>query len=151
MTDRELGWVAGIIDGEGSVGYHPVRVNGRLKMYYTDVRVANSDRGMIDKLQRLLGPGYIELRQPEKPHHKPVWRVKWISTKAVEILRLVVGELETKREQAEAVIQLYGAEQAVPQERPGVRRPEWLWALRKATFDLVRELNRRGKEEVIAA
>lgn len=54
-SDAEIGWLAGIIDGEGSVGLsYCGRSDGRfyLSPY---IKVANNDKGLSDKAKELMG------------------------------------------------------------------------------------------------
>src|ERR1043166_818615 len=65
LTEGELGWIAGMIDGEGSLG---VTSRGSVRFM---LRIAMTDRSAIDHLARLIG-GRVTL-QTQRPPRRPAW------------------------------------------------------------------------------
>lgn len=71
LTDFQKGWVAGIVDGEGSVIFHERKDSDGYKQA---IQVTMSDRPSIDRLASLLPPGgRIYYVPPKDDHHKDRW------------------------------------------------------------------------------
>jgi hypothetical protein len=77
MSDLELGWVAGILEGEGCC-FVTTRSKGGYGPYvYARVTVCMTDRDILERLQRVTGIGTLEkIRERENPQHKPI--SQWI-------------------------------------------------------------------------
>lgn len=93
LRDDELAYIAGIVDGEGHIGF--VHCRGS---YFVRVIVANTDRGLLEYLQSLFG-GDIKAVQ-RKPGWKQSWqwRISW--GRAIEFLSLIEPWLRVKEDQA---------------------------------------------------
>lgn len=99
MTDKEIGWLAGMLDAEGCIYVNP---QGSLV-----VMVTNCDAAIILRLVhlaggRFYGPGKTRLR---KPTHRPLYQWHIGGEKAVGLLKLVRSELVSKADQADLIIQ----------------------------------------------
>lgn len=83
MNQRDIGWVAGIVEGEGCL-YHKPEASAR-------VTVTNCDHWMLRKLQRLLGGTISDgPRQRYNPNAQDQWL--W-STNSIEAAQAVVSEI----------------------------------------------------------
>lgn len=92
MTDTELAYIAGIIDGEGYL-------SGRNRIF---LRVNMIDKPVIEWLCKTVG-GRVELR------HNGKWRDQWAwylprKHGLIDFLREVLPYLRVKHEQAQAII-----------------------------------------------
>lgn len=89
-----LAYLAGIIDGEGCIGF--TRIRGQL---VPRVTVTNTDRTLIEDLKHHFG-GHISYRKPYKPGWKP--SMHWIlqNSKSVQLLDKVYKYLRIKKNQA---------------------------------------------------
>jgi hypothetical protein len=108
ITDTDLAWAAGIIDGEGCISIFkcsPKSKPGSQRSYTLYVRVGNSSFPMTKKLQRLFGGG-IGFR-PAGRWKSKLPEYKWnVSThKAVSCLKLILPYLVAKKDQAEVGIE----------------------------------------------
>lgn len=105
-TAIDIGWTAGIIDGEGSVSIYPTKHAGERNGYRIVVRVSNTDRRMVEKLSMLWGGSIHITRQNSSLGYRPinVWTVG--SKTALFMLKAVVPALVTKRDQARIAIEL---------------------------------------------
>lgn len=65
MTEGQIGWLAGIIEGEGCIRIK----NGK----NPSVIVEMTDRDIIDRLQTLTAGGTISERKKKQVHHKQSW------------------------------------------------------------------------------
>jgi hypothetical protein len=98
MTDTELAWLAGWLEGEGTFFCHIEPARGNRKAYVRlTVRAASVDKEIVDKAQtiaggRVYGPyKYTENRQP---HYQ--WGISGKSA-AAEFMRLIRPHLGTRR------------------------------------------------------
>lgn len=66
MTEGEVGWVAGLLEGEGSWTRHR---NNR-----TYISVQMTDQDIINRLHLVTGVGTTFFTKRKKPHHKDSWR-----------------------------------------------------------------------------
>lgn len=75
ISDRELGWSAGIIEGEGYMALH--KSQHKSKDYiYPRIVVAMTDLDVLERLQRCLGGqicGPYHYKEKNKPHWQ--WRI----------------------------------------------------------------------------
>ena len=100
MDSHWLAWAAGIIDGEGCIGF--TKCNGH---YALRLEVANTDPRMLDKLREMFG-GSIKVKtwKPPATNQRPAWRWYLSTAQAANVLVQVLPWLVTKHEQAELAI-----------------------------------------------
>lgn len=99
-TDADLGWAAGLIDGEGCIYLHARR---NRTGYTLSIAVSNANPVNIQELHRILGIGSVALQRRKKgvkPQHRPVWRWQVSSIGAEIVLRAILPHLRGKREEA---------------------------------------------------
>lgn len=110
MTPQQLGWVVGIVEGEGCISCHVTpRINN--DYVYAQVTVAMADEDVIRRLGEWAGIGRIN-----GPHlspcraeagHKPQWKwhvTRWAEVDAlIDVLWPLLGE--RRRQQAVVVRQ----------------------------------------------
>lgn len=91
MNDLELGWVVGIVEGEGYLGYiqrHYKGKNGPVLYRYGQLRVKSTDEDVIQALASITKVGYVTGPfQPKNPKHKPQW--SWSLSKGEDLLGLL--------------------------------------------------------------
>lgn len=110
LSEAELGYIAGLIDGEGCIGIHKHSDNrGKSRLHYLYLIVSNNDPKCCKFLRGKFG-GWITKRQQKStwnPNYK--WGVR--SRRAREILELVLPYLRLKQEQAVLGIEFDDAKQ----------------------------------------
>ncbi len=101
MNERELGWVMGLIDGEGSILLGPVAKGARSPR----IMLPSTDRALLLQLVELAG-GYICPR-PDKRKHVD-WAWTWVLSKIPTIALLQEGwellRVPQKRNRAKLLI-----------------------------------------------
>lgn len=141
MTPEERAYVAGIVDGEGTVSFYK---NGGGNCYTILVKVPNTDRGLIAYLHTIVPGGYISNVPPRKPQHKPSFWLKWQSGRAADLLREIRPYLRVKAAQADLVMELQDLK---AKRSPGqVGLPPALVETRNTAMNKIRTLNKRGAE-----
>jgi len=103
LTETEKAWLAGVIDGEGSVGIYRSADGRRI-----EVQVCNTHFGFITKIRDVVGCGSICTRHFHGSLHKgrkPLdqYTMKG-SERGLKLLEQVLPYLIVRREKAEAIL-----------------------------------------------
>jgi hypothetical protein len=149
ITRAERAYLAGFIDGEGTIGMK--RERRRLAQghysYQAYVSAGNTNPVVIEWLYTLFG-GNLRKRTPKSilkksPNAKPdfyEWRIG--AKAAVAVCELLVPFLRMKREQARIVL----ADCGDTRKRGSGRYPAEHWDKLERTYQQLKQLNRRGRE-----
>ena len=98
MNDTDWAWVAGIIDGEGSMGYY---TNGRNKSKKRVlVQVGNTDYRIISKLKELCGGITYEVTRKDRPNSKRIWTWRLYGKALMAFLKGIEPYLVSKKQKA---------------------------------------------------
>jgi hypothetical protein len=124
VSEAEVGWLSGILDGEGCVtAFFGVRKSGKLSNVSPQVMMGNTDQAIVDKyidILKRLGVGvYVSARKPQHrtgvdgatPTTKQYKQLYMASTvgflRCQRLLRIVRPHLAgDKRERADAILAL---------------------------------------------
>lgn len=146
IGERDLGWIAGIVDGEGclSMGRH-LRESRELRYnFHPIVYVKNTQMVMLTHLTGLTGIGIIDPHKSEKGKNwKPTWIWRLRQDEARGFLPVIMPYLIVKQRQAELLLEYL----RMTRGRAGTRQIFSEAEERKAThiyWDLL-ELNKRGQ------
>lgn len=155
MNPIKIGWTAGIIDGEGSIGICVSRVKGKPTGYRIVVRVGNTDIKMLNVLQKLWGGSICTTRQNSGWGYRDFHCWTLISLNAFALLVAVAPHLVTKQAQAKVAIRLqrrikgrFGHEILIDRTgwRPkfqGAKVSASEWKRRHALYVRMKQLNER--------
>lgn len=109
-TELDTAYMAGIIDGEGSMGvyyvadHHYDNRRGR-RSYFNSLSVSNTDKRLIDHLKSIWG-GSITTYANHGFKYSWIHRISWQSrSDLLNILNATLPYLVLKKEQAELMIQ----------------------------------------------
>lgn len=109
-TIAEIAYLAGIIDGEGSIYIGNFSCNPKTgaKYYQTNIEVTNGSKELIDFLIKVFGGlvnQYTEKQTP-KNSRKAYWR--WIATgeRVTHLAELILPFLTAKKRQCEIMIKM---------------------------------------------
>lgn len=102
----QIGWTAGIIDGEGSIEVSITRVKHRPTGYRIGVRVGNTNVKMLEALQSMWGGGITISRQNSKLGYRDFYVWTLLSLNAQALLVAVEPHLIVKRQQANIALAL---------------------------------------------
>lgn len=103
LPEWQLGWIAGIIDGEGCLGIGKASPGG--SYYGPSVRVNNTSRIMVGLLSSVTHLGSIRKLQ-KKPQHKQVyqWDISAYSDVYLFLSR-IIKYMAIRRPQAELLLE----------------------------------------------
>lgn len=103
LTPAELGWAAGVVDGEGCICIYgrPQRVTKKgVRALALVINVGNTDPRMPLRMQELFGGAYSRLAE-KRVNRKPAFQWLLTGRPAGECIRLIYPYLVIKKEQAE--------------------------------------------------
>lgn len=84
MTEAQVAWVAGIIEGEGCFVFN--NMNGKA-IASVRISVGMTDKDVIDELLNITGIGNIRFKKKQKEHWKDSWT--WFVQKQEEQMALI--------------------------------------------------------------
>jgi hypothetical protein len=154
MTEAEIAYLAGIIDGEGCIMLQRSMARSSGAYVYPVVKIANTDTALIAWLREKIGLGSYEYRSRLHLGCKNVHNIVIASNKAIGMLELVRPFLNVKAKQADVVLALWAENEAAVALTGkktfgrGNEVPTWLRHFRDALYWYVRDLNRRGPGKV---
>lgn len=104
-SDVQLAYLAGIIDGEGSIYIQTqIREDRKSAIYNSHFKVANTDKKMIDWLHNIFGG-----TQYVKKRNNPKWRTQYEWFAGIKLtdnlLPLIIPFLVTKKEHAKIMVE----------------------------------------------
>jgi hypothetical protein len=105
LTDVELGWLAGIIDGEG---YITLRLSGHTK-HHPQINVTSTCLELLETLKEITATGSIvKRRTPLNPKHSQAWQWATFRSAAVYGLCDVLQDLLiVKREKVQLILETF--------------------------------------------
>ena len=132
MKNTDIAYIAGIVDGEGYVGFKrttPNVTNGRASGGYSEtIQVRMVDEPAIRFLAETLGGSYYR----EKPHcnnGRPLYCYQATNRSAAGIIKTLLPYLRVKSEQARIVLALTEHKRALPTKHiekcPATMRNRW--------------------------
>lgn len=109
LSDGECGYLAGIIDGEGSILLTRSRAlnkYGSATQYYAAITIVNTNLPMLTWVKERLGGSIMETGKGAE-HYKDVWRWQMQGQRASVICNKLLPWLIIKRPRAALAIELY--------------------------------------------
>ena len=116
IQDTTLAYLAGFVDGDGSIRVNPKRTRPESMSATCSISVSNT-HPQIPHLLKLLFGGNLCLTQYKTPNSKPVWRWRLFGVQAANMVRLIYPYLVRKRLQAENLLDFEDYRQRLHQER----------------------------------
>lgn len=120
LTPERAAYVAGIIDGEGSISLvrsFAKRTKGRY--VYPLVRVGNTDSLLIEWLKETVGGGSSHYTTQTNERCKVCRHIVWAANEAIDLLYAIYPYLVIKRDRARIVIELHEANEKAKAESGG--------------------------------
>jgi hypothetical protein len=143
---HDLGWAAGLVDGEGCIHLAKVtRDCGNGTNYRIRLNVSqNCLRTLRDFRDVLGGAGQLIAVKRQPDHSRQVYALVLDGPQAIAATLWLLPHLRRKREEA-LVVAVYTAF-AQPDRHPGPRgAPPWVWSIRQRCFELLAQLKRKEK------
>jgi len=148
----QMAYLAGIIDGEGSIYIGNFSSNPKTgsKYYQTNIEVTNSDKSLMDWISEVFGGRITTYAASQMPKNARRTYYRWIATgeRVTHLVEILLPYLIAKKNQAEIMIKMratykpnYGVEKGVQ----GIAVLEKdLLDLRQSYFEQIRALHCRN-------
>lgn len=154
MTQEEreqYAWLAGIIDGEGSIVITRPRQSqqrGGTLYYRLQLRVAMTDKATITYIHELTEKcGFMGKHTPKNPKHRPDYKWSVQGEKLASILRRCLPFLHTKKYQALLAIEFTDMQKLEGKGGRGKVLTPVRIARREEIRQRLKELNKRGRSQ----
>ena len=101
LTDKEIGYIAGIIDGEGTICLSKCVWKHRKEAYYRPfIKIANTNLQMLKFIQSKLECGSISEDRTENNNWKACYTLRFSANMIRTFLPIIKNSLLIKKEQA---------------------------------------------------
>lgn len=144
MDELEKAYIAGIFDGEGTIGIRKRFRNYRSMREYWEcnVAVANTNEDLMLWLQSRIG-GYLSSHQHKNPNCKRNYILKLRAYEARHVLPQLLPYLRIKRTQADVVLAFLFDQQRYP--KPGtIGHPDRVIEFRRDLYKVASIMNAKG-------
>lgn len=113
LSDLERGYLAGMVDGEGTISITKAPSPSKTYSYYAPILfITNTNPALMARLRGMIQVGRFHVQKREQPNHKPKLVYSIAAVKAVKmILEQIVGVLTIKRRNAELVLEFIEAKE----------------------------------------
>lgn len=135
LLPTELAYIAGVIDGEGTIGIYRLRSTG----YQMKVCISNCSRPLLVWIRERVGGALVRVAK-ETPRKRESWQLVVSQYQAAPLLLDCRDYLQVKRPQADLAVRYmeeYKPASGTSPTEQQVARRRWYW-------DETRRLNRRG-------
>jgi len=150
MTRTDAAYIAGLVDGEGSIGIFinraPSRTNGAV---VSRLKIGMCDEPLIQWLSTITNRGRLTNWRQKHTTWKPVFVVTWNGYAAAELIGEIRPFLRLKRPQADLLLEWIEISKSWQSKLGGAGRqdrkyPESVWDQAEALAVKMRLLNHRG-------
>jgi len=141
-----VSWLAGFIDGEGSIGFDKT---SKKDFHYPHVIITSTHKPTIERVVEILSAigvqCWVTKHTVKNPKHKQDWNVIIRGLKRVKpLLDIIIPHLFTKREQAQAILDFTNYRLSLPSHTP-------YGGKEKSIIARLHQLNHRGPSETTRA
>lgn len=106
VTEADIGWTAGIIDGEGSIGVYSFAEKKKgTKAHKLRLSVTNTDIRILYRLKSMWGGNVHHEKRRLRENCRETWVWVRYASKACNVLRGVRSQLTSKGEQADLALE----------------------------------------------
>ena len=108
LTKRDACWLAGVVDGEGTIGiYRQKRPGNKMEVrYFANLEVVGTHRGFIEKIAEMIGVSVcVKDQMKRNPKHKPSFGARAQRRFVPRVAKAILPYLVIKKEQAELVLE----------------------------------------------
>jgi hypothetical protein len=140
LSKTDAAYIAGFVDGEGSVGIQRMRYGGKNPAYTVSLRIYSTNSNVLVKIHRKLGVGSLRPYERKNKHWKTLWRLYILSNQAIEVLQVILPYMIIKKAHAENAIKFQ-----LKRKRTGVALPPLEKRRQRKHYFISKRLNKRGK------
>jgi hypothetical protein len=145
LTDVELGYISGFIDGEGSLMiYHFKNNRGGMQMSQR-IQITNTNKDVLEWIQTKIG-GTIRERKRDSSNHKVAYYLEIARADDIlEVLTTIQDTLQIKSRQAKLMIEFFNSRIHTKQLSKSLSSRSWQYTSGELCIsDNIKLLNKRG-------
>lgn len=101
MSTAEAAYIAGLIDGEGTITLTRKHRNENRQLAVT---ISNTEKGLLEYVLKTIGAGKITGKRTSKPHHTPSYTYALYNRQALNILEQIHPYLKTYKAERAALL-----------------------------------------------
>ena len=117
--DYKLAWVAGLLDGEGSISYYnKSRPWLKKGAWCLKIAISNTHHETLTEIQKIIGFGSISEHSPRKGQTRKVYDYRVEARSGEDFLKLVQPFSITKKVQIELALQARYVQKNTPRIKP---------------------------------
>jgi len=108
LVETDYAYLAGIIDGEGTVTIHrnAAKKKGRIYVWYQpQLTISNTDTSMLRSLQVRFGGHIVKANAPANKHWRQAYLLFFRRNEILTLLPKVIPYLTAKRQKAELMLE----------------------------------------------
>lgn len=152
MNVEESAYIAGIIDGEGTINLHRKTISVGKKHYQAweyCTGITMTSKEFLDTIKEIVNHGKGKVRNNPrnlKGRASQSYRIKWCGSRCISLLKEIGPYLRLKSKQADIILELALKKEQAQNQRSGRghRYPDWLHSLASDMEHRIRQLNKRG-------
>lgn len=147
LSEIEKAWLAGVIDGEGSIYISKVNSEiGRRGFYYKAfLAISNSNEDFVRRIREVIGGGFVGLTREERRDWKDKWEYKGSPSVLRGILPQVLPFLIIKREVAKEMLDYLDFIESNPIDG-AMDLPDGYHEKVDSLYRAVKHLNEKGRD-----
>ncbi len=152
LSELEKAWLAGVIDGEGSIFVAKVKgaQHRRGFIYVPLLKIDNSNRAFVNKIQDMIGKGSVHFVEENRSGWKDRWEYNGSSHVLRELLPQLLPYLLVKREVAQRMLEYLSFIDANPMGGSRRRIPSGYYDRLDHLYSVIKLLNEKGKNSSTA-
>jgi hypothetical protein len=147
MTEEESAWLAGVIDGEGSVFLskvtHPAYRRGFF--YRPQMGVSNSNRSFLTRVMEIIGEGTVQLAKKGGEGLKTRWEYIGASGVLRVVLPQILSYMIIKRETAGKMLEYFQYIDEHPIHNKKKEVPKEYYEKLDLLYWTIKKMNEKGK------
>ena len=102
LTQFEKGWIAALVDGEGTITLHRKKLKNGDIGYHPRLMIGNTNKDLMEKTKQIVGSGHISCIKTSSKL-KPLWTYELSSIPLGKLLPQITDFLIVKKRRAEVV------------------------------------------------
>jgi len=143
LTEKQISYIAGIIDGEGNISVNRQKQKGGKDWnYHIHVVITNTKIELLKYIQELTKIGNIYQNVDDRPNHNKSWRWYLTNNEIKPFLEVIINDLMIKKKQAKLMLEFIDLKKHKANRYYTV--PLEISIERELIWEELRELNRKG-------
>lgn len=143
MSDTEAAYIAGFVDGEGTICLHRQKAAGSVNFSYrVTFSITNTNRALLEWIRITLQAGLISTQARKNAAWKTCYQLCFRVHEQQRVIEQLLPYLRLKKAQAELILEFLKIEWSSSKAQP--RKPDSVIIAEELIFEDLQALNRKG-------